>query len=64
MSNSLSVGKRFSIVYTTCLSPQLVEAYGPVAKFHANRNHMYIKYRKNIREELVQKKYKIMEEDI
>jgi hypothetical protein len=46
------------------MSPQLVEAYGPVVEFHVDRNHMYIKSKKDPREEWVQTKYKIMEEDI
>jgi NACalpha-BTF3-like transcription factor len=46
------------------MSPQLVEAYGPFAEFYADMNHMYIKAKKDPREEWVQTKYKIMEEDI
>jgi hypothetical protein len=46
------------------MSPQLVEAYGPVMEFHVDRHHMYIKSKKDPREEWVQTKYKITEEDI
>jgi hypothetical protein len=46
------------------MSPQLMEVYAPVLGFHVGRNHMYIKAKKDPREEWVQKNYKIMEEDI
>jgi NACalpha-BTF3-like transcription factor len=46
------------------MSPQLVEAYGPIVEFRTDRHHMYIKSRKDPREEWVQMKYKITEEDI
>jgi len=46
------------------MSPLLVDAYGLVVEFHIDKNHMYIKSKKYPREELVQTKYNIMEEDI
>jgi hypothetical protein len=33
-------------------------------EFHADKNHMYIKARKDLEKAWVQKKYKITEEDI
>jgi hypothetical protein len=41
-----------------------VEAYGLVVEFRADMNHMYTKAKKDPREESVQTKYKITEEDI
>jgi ribosomal protein L24E len=46
------------------MSPQLVEAYGLVVKFCVDKHHMYIKTKKDPREEWVQTKYKITKEDI
>jgi hypothetical protein len=45
-------------------SPQLVEAYTLIARFQAYRHHIYIQAHKDPREEWVQSKYKITEEDI
>jgi hypothetical protein len=46
------------------MSPQLVDAYGLVVEFQEDIHHMYIKAKKDPREEWVQMKYKIAEEDI
>jgi len=49
---------------TLCTAPQLVEGYTPIAKFWIDHHHIYIQSKKDLREEWVQTKYKIIEEDI
>jgi hypothetical protein len=41
-----------------------VEEYDTVMKFHAERNHMYIKSKKDPKKKWVQMKYNITKEDI
>jgi hypothetical protein len=45
-------------------TPQIVEAYTPIAWFQEDRHHIYIEAKKDSREEYVHTKYKITKEDI
>jgi hypothetical protein len=49
---------------TPRISPQLVEAHAPIAQFWEYHHHIYIQAKKDLREEWVQKKYKIIEDGI